>query len=78
MPNISVDPLGLDPWYQETMRVYTDKIAGKTTIYNQGKVFEMETRNGVAIGAQPGADGAYSGTFTYCERVPDTAPDRCV
>jgi len=67
------DPLGLDRWGEETMRVYTDRAANKTLVFHpsKGKILEFETRTTVASNAQAGADGPYNGTFTFCQSVPE-------
>ncbi|MDD0808737.1 RHS domain-containing protein [Curvibacter sp. RS43] len=64
-----IDPLGLDRWGHESMRVYTDRAANNTSVFDpsKGKVLEIETRT-ASVG-KPGADGPYDGEFTYCERV---------
>jgi RHS repeat-associated protein len=70
-PTIYIDPLGQDRWGTETMRVYTDRAANKTSVFDpsKGKVLEFETRT-ASVG-KPGADGPYSGKFTYCQSVPE-------
>jgi RHS repeat-associated protein len=67
-PLSMIDPSGLDPWYKETMRVYTDRAGQKTMVYtpSEGQVLEFETRN-IVSGALDGADGPYEGEWTYCE-----------
>jgi hypothetical protein len=63
------DPHGLDPWYKETMHVYTDRSGERTMVFTPsgGKVFEFDSRNNVTSNALPGADGPYEGKWTFCQ-----------
>jgi RHS repeat-associated protein len=80
-PVNQVDPLGLEqgtltdrgyPSPPVNASVFTDTRGQSTLFWDPYKkeAYQFDTRNTVAPSSKPGAGGAYSGKFTYCERIP--------